>query len=301
VPALRQLPTWSLCTCPPPCDHHRVRGGGASLVVRYRRARGIERQQLRWVALGTVVVALLAVVNLASLTLGAYALAPLVGGLNPPILSVAIGAAILRYRLYDLDHILRRTLTWGLLTVLLGGGYAGVSWGWGSCWAATPAWSWPGPPWRWRRCSSRPAAGSKRWWISGSTGAAMTRPGSSRDSVPTCATRSTSHPHNRPAGGGRPDHAADPGIAVATVPARTATCPGLAMTRVGTDWRAARDSNPQPPDPEAGALRPPSTPECCWCSSGQVPIQLGCPSPIWLRLVDCHADCHGSRLRSGLT
>jgi hypothetical protein len=98
----------------------------ASLVVRFRRARGSERQQLRWVALGTVVVALLAVVNLAALALGAYALAPLVGGLNPPILSVAIGAAILRYRLYDLDRIISRALAYGLLTVLLGGGYAGV-------------------------------------------------------------------------------------------------------------------------------------------------------------------------------
>jgi hypothetical protein len=98
----------------------------ASLVVRFRRARGIERQQLRWVALATVVVALLAVANLAALALGAYALAPLVGGLNPPTLSAGIGAAILRYRLYDLDRILSRTLTYGLLTLLLGLGYAGA-------------------------------------------------------------------------------------------------------------------------------------------------------------------------------
>jgi hypothetical protein len=98
----------------------------ASLVVRFRRARGIERLQLRWVVLATVLVALLTVVNLAALALGAYALAPLVGGLNPPILSAAIGAAILRYRLYDLDRIISRALAYGLLTVLLGGGYAGV-------------------------------------------------------------------------------------------------------------------------------------------------------------------------------
>jgi hypothetical protein len=95
-----------------------------SLVGRFRRARGVERQQLRWVTLATVLIALLAVVNLAALALGAYALAPLVGGLNPPILAVGIGAAILRYRLYDLDRIISRTLAYGLLTLLLGGGYA---------------------------------------------------------------------------------------------------------------------------------------------------------------------------------
>jgi hypothetical protein len=98
----------------------------ASLVVRFRRARGVEREQLRWVALAMVVVALLSVVVLAALALGAYALAPLAGGLCPPILSAAIGAAVLRYRLYDLDRIISRTLAYGLLTVLLGGGYAGI-------------------------------------------------------------------------------------------------------------------------------------------------------------------------------
>jgi hypothetical protein len=61
------------------------------------------------------------------LALGAYALAPLVGGLNPPILSAGIGAAILRYRLYDLDRIISRTLAYGLLTLVLGGGYAAVA------------------------------------------------------------------------------------------------------------------------------------------------------------------------------
>jgi hypothetical protein len=39
---------------------------------------------------------------------------------------VAIGAAILRYRLYELDRIISRSLAWGLLTLLLGGGYAGI-------------------------------------------------------------------------------------------------------------------------------------------------------------------------------
>ena len=103
----------------------------ASLVGRFRRARSIERQQLRWVAFATVLVALLAVVHLTALALGTYALAPVVGGLNPPILSAAIGAAVLRYRLYDLDRIISRTLAYGLLTLLLGGAYVVVALGLG--------------------------------------------------------------------------------------------------------------------------------------------------------------------------
>ena len=100
--------------------------GAWSLVVRYRRAGGVEHQQLRWLLVAAVPVAV-AVGTLAAqaLTGNQVDLGWLVG-LCLAVLPLGIGAAILRYRLYDLDRILSRTLTWGLLTVLLGGGYAAV-------------------------------------------------------------------------------------------------------------------------------------------------------------------------------
>jgi hypothetical protein len=97
-----------------------------SLVVRFRRARGVERQQLRWVAWAAMLVALAAVAALASAALGFSEVLDWAAGACVALLPLAAGAAILRYRLYDLDRIISRTLAYGLLTVLLGGGYAGV-------------------------------------------------------------------------------------------------------------------------------------------------------------------------------
>jgi hypothetical protein len=100
--------------------------GAGSLVVRFHRARGIERQQLRWVVLAA---ALTGVGMLASVVLVAAGNESLVGwvsGICVVLLPLAVGAAVLRYRLFDLDRIISRTLAYGLLTVLLGLGYTGV-------------------------------------------------------------------------------------------------------------------------------------------------------------------------------
>jgi hypothetical protein len=100
--------------------------GAWSLVVRFRHARGIERQQLRWIAFAAALTGVAAAVVLAGMALGATVVLLLAVGVCLAILPLATGAAILRYRLYDLDRIVSRTLAYGLLTVLLGGGYAGV-------------------------------------------------------------------------------------------------------------------------------------------------------------------------------
>jgi hypothetical protein len=103
-----------------------VLAGAGSLVVRFRHARGTERQQLKWVALaaaltGLAMLAAAVLIAAGQVNLGAWA-----SVFGVAFLPVATGAAILRYRLYDVDRIVSRTLAYGLLTVLLGLGYAAV-------------------------------------------------------------------------------------------------------------------------------------------------------------------------------
>jgi hypothetical protein len=100
----------------------------ASLVLRFRRAGGEERQQLKWF---TFVVAA-DLVLLPSLGEVAERVAPEVGALvvfpvTVSLIPIAIGVAVLKYRLYDIDRVINRTLVYALLTMLLGAIYtAGV-------------------------------------------------------------------------------------------------------------------------------------------------------------------------------
>jgi hypothetical protein len=91
-----------------------------SLVVRYHRASGVERQQLKWFALAAVLIGGLIVGDLLSLDLllGA-ALWNLLDTATLVGQYLAVGIAILRYRLYDIDVLINRTLVYGALTAML--------------------------------------------------------------------------------------------------------------------------------------------------------------------------------------
>ena len=97
----------------------------ASIVVRYRRAAGIERQQIRWFAFVGVVaiVALMVAGGGKGITGGPGAtvdsMAWLVGIGALAFMPIAIGIAILRYRLYEIDRIISRTIGWALVTGVL--------------------------------------------------------------------------------------------------------------------------------------------------------------------------------------
>ena len=101
-----------------------------SLVIRFRRSHGDERQQIKLFAFPASMIAVFILLG--------NALEALTGGADdglgdriaiivfPFVLSgipLAVGVAILRYRLYDIDRIISRTLAYGLLTAVLAGGY----------------------------------------------------------------------------------------------------------------------------------------------------------------------------------
>jgi hypothetical protein len=92
----------------------------ASLFLRFRKARGVEREQIKWLFYAGVVFVLFYMPSFVGNTY--YQAENLLNLLLPvgmSTLPIAIGIAILRYRLYDIDVIIRKTLQYALLTGLL--------------------------------------------------------------------------------------------------------------------------------------------------------------------------------------
>ncbi|HEY2795625.1 MAG TPA: histidine kinase [Micromonosporaceae bacterium] len=96
-------------------------GSFASLVVRYRRSGPVERLQLKWVALAG-----LDILVLGPICIAFWSRSTVVQALTPVVLIIAalcLGAAVLRYRLFDVDLIVNRTVVYLVLSVLLAAAY----------------------------------------------------------------------------------------------------------------------------------------------------------------------------------
>jgi hypothetical protein len=91
-----------------------------ALVLRFRRAGTVQRQQIKWFAYGAA----------PSIPLGMFAsarpLGPYLELLGAAVQLAGVGIGIFRFRLWDIDRLINRTLVYGLLTVLLGAVYGGL-------------------------------------------------------------------------------------------------------------------------------------------------------------------------------
>jgi hypothetical protein len=167
----------------------------ASSVLGYRRARGVERQQLKWFAYAGLVRAL--VMSVAAVFWYRSVLVQVLAGVAFNAMPVAVGVAILRYRLYDIDLLINRTLVYAVLTATLVGAYqlsilllqmalrpliADSELAVAGSTLAVAALFRPLAP------ASRPP------WTAASTAASTTPPAPSSASSPASATRSTSPP-----------------------------------------------------------------------------------------------------------
>jgi hypothetical protein len=104
----------------------------AAVIVRFRLAHGVERAQLKWFVAANVAVGAFLILGFAD---GGYL--GLAAGASPTFLdilayaslslpAVAVGVAILRYRLFEIDRIISRTIAWAVVTGVLGAVFAGT-------------------------------------------------------------------------------------------------------------------------------------------------------------------------------
>jgi hypothetical protein len=97
---------------------------GSAIVVRFARSAGEERLQLKWFAAAAVLVVATFIALI--LTNSNSVAAAILNNLALLCLDVAIAIAVLKYRLYDIDRVISRTLAYAIVTGLLIGVYAGL-------------------------------------------------------------------------------------------------------------------------------------------------------------------------------
>jgi hypothetical protein len=92
----------------------------ASVIVRFRRSRGDERQQMKWMAFAA------AVLGSGFVLQGVLSLGDIVFAVSISTLPVALGIAMFKYRLYEVDRVINKTLVYGVSSALLAGAYVGL-------------------------------------------------------------------------------------------------------------------------------------------------------------------------------
>ena len=149
-------------------------------VPRYRRAGAERRQQLKWLYSGAAVF----VAALVASTVGPYAAGEAFGSDGPltndaielgaSVLLVCIGIAVLKYRLYDIDRIISRVISYLIITAVLAGVFAALVLFATSVLPVKAPVSVAAATWPRRRCSTRCGGGSSTRWTAGSTGPGTT-------------------------------------------------------------------------------------------------------------------------------
>src|SRR6185369_14583275 len=94
--------------------------GIASMVVRFRRGQGDEHQQMKWMLAAIVVVAILYNATVFGVD---STLVSIASSASIALIPAATTLAILRYRLYDIDRIISRTIGYAVVTTLLAGAF----------------------------------------------------------------------------------------------------------------------------------------------------------------------------------
>lgn len=95
-----------------------------AVVLRFRASSGVERQQMKWFVLASVLLA--SSLPMSGALWNVFPIVRVIPAITLTLWVVAIGVAVLRYRLYDVDLVISRTFTYAALTVMLAAVYAGT-------------------------------------------------------------------------------------------------------------------------------------------------------------------------------
>jgi hypothetical protein len=182
--------------------------GVVAIIVRFRRSDTEQRLQLKWFMYATAV--------------AAVAVFAAGFGHNPllefeiffPLIPAAVGIAILKYRLYDIDRLISRTLAYAIVTGLLIGVYAGLVLLATQVFSSAPRWRSPRPRSRRQRCSARCAGGCSAWWTAIQPGPLRRRPDRGRLRGRAPGRRGPRHCAGRPACGREPGRGARASVRV---------------------------------------------------------------------------------------